>query len=275
MADLSIFLDTGLTVSAQVYNGAGVQQGTDVSLTESPSGFYASVLDVSGYADGNYPVRFIDGSSSLLGSGMLHVIGGAEAIPGDKATGFATPVDVTNSQATVISEVQQSEADIIAALPDVSGLATQTSVDIIDDNVDLILADTDELQTNQGNFSTATGFSTPSDVAGAQSAIITEVQQSESDVIAAVPTSSQNAAAVRTELAAELTLIQLIGDYHDNETAYFEADNTTETTQALAVHMAVFDSGGIVGGTRLKTVQFQDSLGAPALLSESTRYVLI
>jgi hypothetical protein len=43
---------------------------------------------------------------------------------------------------------------------DVSGLATQSSVDTIDANVDAILVDTNELQTNQGNWLTATGFST-------------------------------------------------------------------------------------------------------------------
>lgn len=41
--------------------------------------------------------------------------------------------------------------------------ATQTSVDTIDGIVDSILADTNELQTNQGNWLTATGFAVPGD----------------------------------------------------------------------------------------------------------------
>lgn len=52
---------------------------------------------------------------------------------------------------------------------DVSALATQASVDTVDANVDAILVDTNELQTNQNNWLTATGFSTHSaaDVADA------------------------------------------------------------------------------------------------------------
>ena len=45
---------------------------------------------------------------------------------------------------------------------DVSALATQASVNTIDTNVDAILVDTNDLQTNQGNWLTATGFSTHS-----------------------------------------------------------------------------------------------------------------
>lgn len=47
---------------------------------------------------------------------------------------------------------------------------------------DAIEADTNELQTNQGNFATATGFSTPSDVTNAQTAIITEVDTNEGKI---------------------------------------------------------------------------------------------
>lgn len=45
---------------------------------------------------------------------------------------------------------------------DVSGLATSAALATVDGNVDSILADTNELQTNQGNWLTATGFSTHS-----------------------------------------------------------------------------------------------------------------
>ena len=45
---------------------------------------------------------------------------------------------------------------------DVSGLATSAALAIVDGNVDSILEDTNELQTNQGNWLTATGFSTHS-----------------------------------------------------------------------------------------------------------------
>ena len=45
---------------------------------------------------------------------------------------------------------------------DVSGLATSAALAIVDGNVDSILEDTNELQTNQGNWLTAKGFSTHS-----------------------------------------------------------------------------------------------------------------
>ena len=45
---------------------------------------------------------------------------------------------------------------------DVSGLATSAALATVDGNVDSILEDTNELQTNQGNWLTATGFSTHS-----------------------------------------------------------------------------------------------------------------
>ncbi|NRA81991.1 MAG: hypothetical protein HRU18_27665 [Pseudoalteromonas sp.] len=47
---------------------------------------------------------------------------------------------------------------------------------------DAIEADTDELQTNQGDFATATGFATPTDVSNAQTAIISEVDANETKI---------------------------------------------------------------------------------------------
>ena len=55
-----------------------------------------------------------------------------------------------------------SGANADAFKADVSTLATQASVDTVDSNVDAVLIDTNELQTNQGDWATATGFSTHS-----------------------------------------------------------------------------------------------------------------
>lgn len=59
---------------------------------------------------------------------------------------------------------------------------------------DAILGDTGELQTNQGNWITATGFSTPSNVTDAQTAIIAEVDANETkiDAIQAALTALDN-----------------------------------------------------------------------------------
>ena len=61
-----------------------------------------------------------------------------------------------------------------------AGLATEAKQDIIDANVDLALADTSELQTNQGNWATAVGFATEAKQ-DAQGAIITEARLAELD----------------------------------------------------------------------------------------------
>ena len=68
--------------------------------------------------------------------------------------------------------------------------------------IECVLADSNELLTNQGNFSTATGFATPANVTAAQSAIIAEVQQSEAGVIAALPGAAPTAAQIYTEFTS-------------------------------------------------------------------------
>lgn len=72
-----------------------------------------------------------------------------------------------------------------ASLSDIENstvLAKQsTSNSILAQTTDII-ADTNELQTNQGNWLTATGFATPANVTSAQSAIISEVDANETKI---------------------------------------------------------------------------------------------
>ena len=70
-----------------------------------------------------------------------------------QATGFSTFDHTTD-------EVTTDSASRTASQADVSGLATQASVDAVDSIVDAILLDTADLQANQGNWLTATGFNT-------------------------------------------------------------------------------------------------------------------
>jgi hypothetical protein len=81
------------------------------------------------------------------------------------ATGFST-----HNVSDVTTAMQAVSGDFKA---DVSGLATQASVNTIDANVDLVLADTNELQLNQGDWLTATGFSVhdANDVVSAMQAV--------------------------------------------------------------------------------------------------------
>jgi hypothetical protein len=82
------------------------------------------------------------------------------------ATGFSTQASVDVIDGIVDSilidtnELQTNQGDWLTA----TGFSTQASVDVIDGIVDTILIDTDELQTNQGNWTTATGFSTQASV---------------------------------------------------------------------------------------------------------------
>lgn len=117
------------------------------------------------------------------------------------ASGFATPTNVTDAR-------DATQADIAALHdfnPAVDVVANVTLVDTVTTNTDMrgtdgantippdnasiagILADTNELQTNQGDWITATGFATPANITDAQSAIIAEVDANEAK-IDAIPT---------------------------------------------------------------------------------------
>jgi hypothetical protein len=82
------------------------------------------------------------------------------------ATGFSTQASVDVIDGIVDSilvdtnELQTNQGDWATA----TGFATQASVDVIDGIVDAILVDTDDLQLNQGSWLTATGFATQASV---------------------------------------------------------------------------------------------------------------
>ena len=67
-------------------------------------------------------------------------------------------------------------------------VAVSTRNNVVPDNASItaILADTDALQTNQGNWITATGFATPANITDAQGAIIAEVDVSEAKIDTAI-----------------------------------------------------------------------------------------
>ena len=84
--------------------------------------------------------------------------------------------------------------------------ATEAKIDIIDTNVDAVLVDTNDLQTNQGNWLTATGFATEAKQ-DAQDAIITDARLAELDA-ANLPA---DIAAVKADTAATLIDTASIG----------------------------------------------------------------
>jgi hypothetical protein len=200
VASIVIDYDAGLTVTAMVFTLAGVQQGATVNLTDNGSGLYTGTFLLTGVADGQYIVRFLNGSIKI-GSGSLFVRGEDEV---SQEYFFNPNFDIVQSVSATTTNL-----DMVAA-PDNASIA-------------LVLADTNELQTNQGNWLTATGFATPTNVSDAQTAIIAEVNANEAKIdlletktqadarqvlIAKEATlaglNNLSAAQVRTELSIEL-----------------------------------------------------------------------
>ena len=82
------------------------------------------------------------------------------------ATGFASPGDVSNAEAAVIAVGNAGWTTGSGSSG--SGLTAAQAIQLSD-----ILADTSELQSNQSQWTTATGFATPGDVATAANLVIT------------------------------------------------------------------------------------------------------
>jgi len=166
--ELNILLDTGLTLTAKVYNSVGTQQGTTVSMSEVVTSQYSGTFDVSSLADGVFPVHFYEGSV-LVGSGSINVKDGAEV-------NLTTLNNFNPATDTVVL------VDTVTTNTDMRG--TDGANTIPPDNASIagILADTNELQGNQGNWITATGFATPANITDAQSAIINEVNANETKI---------------------------------------------------------------------------------------------
>lgn len=118
-------------------------------------------------------------------------------------SGLATSSEISSLNDVSVSDVvtgMQAVANDFKA--DVSALATQASVNTIDTNVDAILVDTNELQTNQGNWLTATGFATPTNVTTSQTAV-------QADIAALNDISSSD---VNTQVTNALTSANVLTD---------------------------------------------------------------
>ena len=77
MANIILDTDAGLTITGDIYNSAGAQVGTTVSMTDNGSGLYTGTFSLSGVADGAYTVRFLE-SGTKIGLGSLYVRGESE-----------------------------------------------------------------------------------------------------------------------------------------------------------------------------------------------------
>ena len=89
----------------------------------------------------------------------------------------------TDGKIDGLDDLNAQEVRDAMKLAPTAGAAAAGSVDI---HLDTIEADTDELQTNQGNWATAAGFSTPANVTDAQTAIVAEIDANESKIDTAI-----------------------------------------------------------------------------------------
>ena len=171
--ELQISLDpfnaTGLTLLGKVYASTGLQLGADVAMTEDSTGVYTGDYALGAVADGAYMVRF-QTATKMYGTGELYVRGGVEVTQQN----FFNPATDTVANVTLV--------DTTTTNTDMRGTDGANTTAPDNASVASILADTNELQTNQGNWNTATGFSTPTNVTDAQASIIAEVNANEGKI---------------------------------------------------------------------------------------------
>jgi hypothetical protein len=111
-----------------------------------------------------------------------------------------------------------------------------------------------DIQAISSNMVSLAGIATTTNVSDAQTAIIAEVNANES------------------KIDQVSDVVDLLIKYNDNDTVFLAADNTTETIQASAYYMVVFDNDGT---TRLKTISFLDATGTETTLANATKYTSI
>ena len=184
-------------------------------------------VDVSAIADAVWDEAIADhqsvGSTGLVLNSVLADTNELQTNQGNfaTATGFATPADVTAA---------------------VAPLATQTSVDVVDANVDAILADTNELQTNaaagQYNSADVSGLPTAAEIADA----VWDENLGAHAVVGSTGEALNTASSGATDLTPVLTAISNLNDLSaaevnaqvDGALADYDGPTNAEMTAAFA-----------------------------------------
>ena len=234
---------------------------------------FAAILTDTNELQGNIVVvnthlTDMQGEGFLSGTDSLESIRNRGDLAWTTGAGGSSPtveqiraeIDSNSTQLAIIAadtnELQLNQGDWITA--DVSGLATQASLDVVDSNVDAILVDTNELQTNQGNWITATGFSTHS-AADVDTLLTTEHGPGSW-------TSGIGGAAVDANiLSVNGVVVTDIEDFKlDIETVVLENSETLGETLRLMRSEAV--GATVVSGT---TINFKSADGTKNRISET------
>jgi len=185
---------TGLTVTAQVYDTAGAQVGADVACAEvGSSSIY--IGDMPTASAGSYGVRFF-ASSEVIGFGEIEWDGSAEVT--ERITKAAVDTKPT------LADMEASSP--LTTVADVSGLATSASIAALNDfdpDNDTVarvtLVDTTTTNTDMRGTDgavTSAGDATAAQQTAILSAISALNDLSAADVTGAVPTVAQIEAAL-------------------------------------------------------------------------------
>lgn len=159
-----IGLDTqsGLTLTAEIYAEDGTIQGSAISATEvGTTAIYVADMPAVGAA--TYAIRFFNGTS-VVGTGFIEWNGTEEVTLRDVEADITAlnnfdPANDTVARVTLV--------DTTTVNTDMRGTDGANTTAPDNTSITEILADTNELQTNQGNFTTATGFAVPGDIPSA------------------------------------------------------------------------------------------------------------
>ena len=118
---LDPFTETGLTLIAKVFNKAGTQQGSDVSMSESSTGFYTGDFALGAIADGDYTVKF-QTTTDFYGSGILSVKDNAEFVASTLTTAQVA-AELTTYDAPTKSELDLAQSAIESSITGLNNLS--------------------------------------------------------------------------------------------------------------------------------------------------------
>lgn len=198
-----------------------------------------------------------------------------------KATGFSTFDPLTTSVTVSAIENNVITASTIANNAFTNSAFTTGYYNTINSELDAALADYDaptkaELDAGLAalqahgdtTWQTATGFSTfnPATDTVARVALV-DVCTENADMRG---TDGANTVAPDNATISSISAtVELLRKYHDNESVFLAADQSTKTTQSLAYYTVVYDDDGV---TPLKTVMFTNSAGSATPLPNATGY---
>jgi len=134
--------ESGLTVTARVYDSSGAQTGSDVSCTETGTlAIYIGTMPTA--AAGAYGIRFFDSAGTLLGQGPLFWDGTNETTAQTLAATLAlleTEADAATRAATNQSEHDATQAAVAGLASPLDAAGVRAAVGLASANLDTQLA---------------------------------------------------------------------------------------------------------------------------------------